>query len=370
VKRAFWFLVLGLGVGLVVGFLTGALTAPITLVLQPSLESPLAPAEPPAAPLPEEPFVMSPDEKASFDTRWQSAPEPVRALARIIAHGGVPDAAALAALGPEALSRGYPAPSLDFTRDGQPVPYLATLLQEAVMAYNLPSAQSLIAQGADPRINHSEALFMAIERRTPGAPNFMLFPDHDASLPLVRALLQAGADPNARRHGFRHETPLLLAQGSSNLGALILLVQLGGDPWLRSQYPDGTPTDSLMESLEFSVASLATAEVLFRLFKDTPLGPGTADDTDRFFAMMESAIDKFAVGTGPETRHTAWRFDQILVLAGGALDRPQEAERLRGLLASFDYQADGGWYLARDEIHSRYDAPLSLPDKGDHVWGP
>ena len=40
------------------------------------------------------------------------------------------------------------------------------------------------------------------------------------------------------------------------------------------------------------------------------------------------------------------------------------------ILLRFDYQEDGGWYLAEDEVHSRYDEPLQLPDKGMEIWGP
>jgi hypothetical protein len=314
---------------------------------------------------------MLPEDKASFDARWQSAPEPVRAVARVIADGGVPDAAVLAALGAESLSRGYPAPSLDFTRDGQPVPYLATLLQEAVMAFNLPAAQILMAEGADPRINHSEALFMAIERRTPGAPNFMLFPDHDASLPLVRALLQAGADPNARQHGFRAMTPLILARGVSNLGALIVLAENGADPWLRLPYPEGgVSRDSFLEEMSSSAGSGPAAEMLFRILREVRLPPGPQDQQAVVLANMASVVDIFATGTGPDSRHTAWRLDQLLTHLERVLDRTEDIERIRAALTPFNYETDGGWYLAEDEIHSRYDAPLSLPDKGDHIWGP
>ena len=44
-------------------------------------------------------------------------------------------------------------------------------------------------------------------------------------------------------------------------------------------------------------------------------------------------------------------------------------DRIRARLSDFSYQADGGWYLAEDELHSRYDAPLSMLDRGDQVWG-
>lgn len=313
---------------------------------------------------------MQPDDRETFDQRWAQAPADIREIAKTVADGGVPDDQALSGLGVEALSRGYHAPSLDFTRDGQPVEYLATLLQEAVMAYNLEAAQALLAQGVDPNVNHTEALFMAIERRTPAAPAFMLFPDYDASLPILQALLDAGANPNVQQYGFRYVTPLSLANSVTNLGAMIVLINAGADPWLRSSFPEGGTDDSFMEFLASGAGNSADAELLFRVLRATDPSAGPTEQVDRIFSQLGRRVDKFATGSGPESRHKAWRLDQVLQLAGRTFGRPAEADRIRAHLSDFSYQADGGWYLAEDEIHSRYDAPLSTPDRGDQVWGP
>lgn len=314
---------------------------------------------------------MQPEDQETFEARWENAPEDIRALALAIAQGDVPDAGVLVELGPDALSRGYPAPSLDFTRDGRAVPYLATLLQEAVMAQNIDAVQTLISRGAQPSENHSETLFLAIERRTPGAPFFMLFPDYTASLPILRALLEAGANPNAQQHGFRAMTPLIRARGVSNIGALLLLLEYGADPWLRVPYPEGTGTrDSFMEAISSSAGSGVAAEMLFRVLRATRLPPGPEDQQQTVLANINSVVSTFASGTGPDARHTAWRLDQVLGHLGRALERSEETDRIRAGLTAFDYAQDGGWYLSEEDIHSRYDAPLSLPDKGDHVWGP
>ncbi len=314
--------------------------------------------------------VMQPNDRKTLDQRWAQAPEEIRAIATKIANGAVPDNQELSALGTEALSRGYHAPALDFTRDGQPVEYLATLLQEAVMAYNLEAVQALLAQGADPNVNHTEALFMAIERRTPSAPYFMLFPDFDASLPIVQALLDAGANPNVQQYGFRSETPLYLADSFTNLGAMIALINAGADPWMKPDFVNGMPGTSFMESLAFSSGDPTTAEILFRVLRATKLPLGPSEQIDFVISLLEKRVKTFAMGSGPDSRHTAWRLDQVLQLVGKSLDRTAETDRIRARLSDFSYQADGGWYLAEDELHSRYDAPLSTPDRGDQVWGP
>ncbi|MFD2441214.1 hypothetical protein ACFSS8_15995 [Paracoccus kondratievae] len=244
-----WFIaILGIAAGFIFGLVFAFFFVPLRLEWVPAEQSELTAALPVLNPEETvmEQAVYEPDWPA-FETRWAEAPEAIRELARVIAKGEVPQG--LDQFEPAVLSDGYHAPALDFTRDGRPVPYLATLLQEAVMAYNLAAVQALLAQGVDPNVNHTEALFMAIERRTPTAPDFMLFPDYDASLPIVQALLDAGANPNVQQYGFRDVTPLSLSNTVTNLGAMIALINAGADPWMKPDFINGMPGRSLMESL-------------------------------------------------------------------------------------------------------------------------
>lgn len=314
--------------------------------------------------------IMTEDDWKSFELRWANAPEEIVAIARMIAEGDVPEGRELEALGAEALSRGYPAPQLDFTRDDKPVAYLSTLLQEASLAYNSPAAQALIDAGANPDANHGEALYIAVGLKTPGAPRFMIFPDFDESLPLLRVYLEAGADPDPRRHGFIATTPFEMAYGERNLGAMLVLLEFGADPWLDLPGPSGHKIGSYIEQMAASSGGTVSAETLFRIGRSGHLPYGPDEAVQGMFAELSSVAEKFASGTGPESRHTAWRLDQALQVLGEALDRKDEADTIRARLTTFDYEADGGWYLAEDEIHSRYDAPLSAPDKGSETWGP
>jgi len=365
-----WFIaILGIAAGFIFGLVFAFFFVPLRLEWVPAEQSELTAALPVLNPEETvmEQAVYEPDWPA-FETRWAEAPEAIRELARVIAKGEVPQG--LDQFEPAVLSDGYHAPALDFTRDGRPVPYLATLLQEAVMAYNLAAVQALLAQGVDPNVNHTEALFMAIERRTPTAPDFMLFPDYDASLPIVQALLDAGANPNVQQYGFRYVTPLSLTNTFTNLGAMIALINAGADPWMKPKLSDGWESDSLMEALAFSSGGGASAEILFRVLRATDLPAGSSLQIDNVLKQLRLVADKFATGSGPDSRHTAWRLDQVLQLVGKSLDRTTDTDRIRAKLSDFSYQADGGWYLAEDEIHSRYDAPLSTPDRGDQIWGP
>ncbi|WP_271179998.1 hypothetical protein, partial [Paracoccus kondratievae] len=200
--------------------------------------------------------------------------------------------------------------------------------------------------------------------------DFMLFPDYDASLPIVQALLDAGANPNVQQYGFRYVTPLSLTNTFTNLGAMIALINAGADPWMKPKLSDGWESDSLMEALAFSSGGGASAEILFRVLRATDLPAGSSLQIDNVLKQLRLVADKFATGSGPDSRHTAWRLDQVLQLVGKSLDRTTDTDRIRAKLSDFSYQADGGWYLAEDEIHSRYDAPLSTPDRGDQIWGP
>jgi len=314
--------------------------------------------------------VMTPFDETAFAARWQGAPDGVRAIARMIAQGGTPPPDALAALGPDRLSQGHPAPTLDFTVDGRPVAFQATLLQEAVMAANLPAATALLAAGADPDVNHGEALFAAVTTRSPGAAALAAFPDYDATLAIVEALLAAGANPNLRRNGVAIDTLLGTALGHWNLGAMLALLQAGADPWVRVPHSASVFRESVMEELAFGSAATTAAEVLFRLARSGHLPAGDPAQVDRVFASLAAVADEFASGTGPQARHIAWRLDMVLRVLGPALGRAGEAERIRAGLTRFDPGADGGWFLAEGEVRSRRDEPLALPDKGRFVWGP
>jgi len=375
-KPWYWIAPLCLAAAVLLGVLAAVWTAPIKLVVPEPSAGQASPAgtggpAPADTALAQEPPVMQSRDRETFDARWELAPDAIRSLARVIAEGNIPDPDVLADLGPDAISAAYSAPTLDFTRDGRAVPYRATLLQEAVMAFNTEAARTLLSRGADPTVNNGEAVFTAIERRTPGAPSFMLFPDHEASLPILRALLEAGADPDVQRHGFRTQTPLTLAEGNSNLGALLILLENGADPWLRIPYPEGGGSRrSLMESLVSAAGNAAAAETLFRILRISAFPPPPSEQRQLVLERMAAVVDRFASGSGPQARHKAWRLYQVLSHLGRTLDATEEVERIRATLTSFDDHADGGWYLAEDETHSRYDAHLSLPDRGDHVWGP
>lgn len=360
------------------GTIPPILTSP-TLAQETQSDTDITSAE--AAPM------MSSLDQADFEQRWSRAPEDIRAIAVAIVEGRALDPQTLTEIGPEALSRTYYAPILQVKRErgrrrgqfrdhkrpsyhSKQLQEYTTLLQEAVQALNLEAVQTLLAHGVDPTANHSEALFMAIPLRTPEAPNFMLFPDYNASLPIVEALLDAGVDPNKGQYGHEYATPLYMASLYKNIGAMIMLINRGADPWLRPIY-DGKPAaDSFMTSISFSTANHATAETLFRVLRATQIPPGPPEQVDYVLQQFEDIVDDFASGTGPYSRHTAWRLDQMLHVAGVALDRQAETDHLRARLSAFSYQADGGWFLAADEIHSRYDAPLVVPDHGDQVWGP
>jgi ankyrin repeat protein len=110
-------------------------------------------------------------------------------------------------------------------------------------------ASNLIAQGAN--VNQADAegftpLFWAVDRRNPEtAPNFPWIITEDP-LPLVRQLLEAGADPNAlinrtpqalMREGsprIVYATALMRAAFSGDITLVRLLLDYGADPFIRS----------------------------------------------------------------------------------------------------------------------------------------
>lgn len=312
--------------------------------------------------------VMTDEDWQEFERRWVSAPDEIRDIARQIAEGGTPSSTLLQEIGPDALSRGYPSPELDFSRNGTPVAWQTTLLQEAVWAYNLEATTALLSAGADPNANHGEVLFNAIEQKTRGAPNFMLFPDHSEMVPFLRLLLESGANPNVQRHGFVDETPLRFSH--SNLSAILLLLEFGADPWARHNGPNGRLSVSMINELAFGASSDRAAEILFRMARSGNLPRGEAAQELEIIRLLGNVVQRLSGSSGPDARHRAWFLDQLFVVLGNALNRQNEFQELRTGLPSFDYQTDGGWHLSEDQIHSPPRTSVAVPDRGTEIWGP
>ena len=114
----------------------------------------------------------------------------------------------------------------------------------------------------------------------------------------------------------------------------------------------------------------AAAETLFRLVRSGHLPRGPEAEETAFWDALDQVVGGIEGGSGPAARHQAWRMDQLLQVTGATLGDPDRAQALRDRLPAFDYREDGGWYLAEDEIRSRHDAPLQVPDQGTEIWGP
>lgn len=323
-------------------------------------------AEAAARPLPEPDW-------AAFDIRWAEAPDALRELARTIAARDAIDMTVLEGMGN--LSAEVPVPELSREWDGQPVTHRATLLEEAVRAYNLEAVNALLEAGADPCGFHCNAVFMALGMRTHGAPPLAgAFGDYSQSLEMARSILKAGGDPNSREFGFRNSL-VENTSGDRNLGGMLVLLEFGANPWQRRAFPPNKSgsvyiADSVLTNLAFGSLSPLSTEVLFRLARSGHLPRGEREDEEALFDQLEQVVEKIADGSGPTARHQAWRMDQVLQVLGQALDLSDRAVSLRSRLPEFDYTADGGWYLAEDQLHSPWDSPLGVPDKGDEIWGP
>lgn len=307
---------------------------------------------------------------SDVEAQWAGAPEDVREVARQIAQGIAPEPQVLFELGPKKLSDAYPVPADIRTNNGHEFQWHTTLLAQALTSGELESTHALLNAGADPNAFHANVVFLAIEKKTRDTPNFMLFPDHDESLPFLRAYLEAGVDTSTLRYGFRAEAPLDYARIVQNLGAMLILLEFGADPWVQHENPSGIKSDGMLVDLAFSSLNNATAEILFRLGRSGFLQRGPQDREEALLETLGKVVAKIEGGSGPDARHHAWRMDQVLQVLGKALARESETNALRARLPKFDYEEDGGWYLAETETHSRHDAPPSVPDKGSEVWGP
>lgn len=335
----------------------------------------MAQTTPDAAPSGAEEERMTEEELEAFAARWSTAQDDVRSVARAIAEGEVPDPDLLSRLDPAVLSAGLHVPALDWSLDGRTVEYRASLLLQSVVSVNVEAARLLIEAGANPNDDHGRVLFLALAQKSRGTPQFMIFPDFEATLPFVELFLAAGADPNQPRVGFRAESPLAFAIKHKNLGAIEMLVNSGADPWVALAEPDGYVPRTPVSTLAVGSREPTAAEMLFRMARQEGFAPKDRDDLFALQKDLGSVVENVAEGSGPTARAEAWRLDIILALLGERLapfdpEAPSWAQALRETLPRPDLDEDAGWFLGPDERHSPNDGPISVPLHGSEIWGP
>ncbi|MFY0635247.1 MAG: hypothetical protein JXQ91_15640 [Vannielia sp.] len=155
--------------------------------------------------------------------RAQGAPRDFREIVAQVAHGDVPDAAQLEELG-SGLERAYgvrPQP----TGGGTGYQREMNLLEHALQAGNLPAVRAILQAGFDPNLAAEE--FARASAPNPSGP-----PDWTTSPPFLEAFLEFGGNIDYARED--SEEPMITrAAAPGNYEGVKFLLTRGADPWIR-----------------------------------------------------------------------------------------------------------------------------------------
>jgi ankyrin repeat protein len=169
-----------------------------------------------------------------------------------------------------------------------------TPLMNAAAQNDLSRVHTLLAQGADVKVRTAEgqtALYEAIERRDLNADN----------LPIVDALLEAGADPNEVEFSTSHPLSVSLTRDYANPAVTLRLLQRG------ARVPQECPP----QNVEDSLVSLATQESSIDVIRElivrgSPVNCQFRGATALYWAALNGQYDRAALlldsGADPRQR--------------------------------------------------------------------
>ena len=296
--------------------------------------------------------------RAEIEARYSNAPEEIRAVARVIVTGGVPDAEQLRAIGPEALSQHY------LTTDNQRV----SLLNDTMVAAKPPNAaaaEALVAAGADVTYSDNLMVFNALRLRKPSRP--VPFFDFSPGIPFLRLYLENGGDPNAtfKRGNFGTTA---LERANNNLEGILLLLEHGADPWFQAT---GMVTDRLMDSffvwLGSGTAHSVTAETFFRIAHAGHFKGATAEQLEPIFAFFERVISEDIGSRDPRDLLTVWQMQTIVdaIVETSGVTLPPGLATLMQERVPDQY---GGWWMRPDQLHSGDEFVGPMITHGTLIW--
>lgn len=246
----------------------------------------------------------------------------------------------------------------------------STLANEAVRLNNIVWTRAILEAGADPNAYGSLMAYSAVRHVVNPASRWgQQYPDKTASVPFLEAYIAHGGDPDTRAGGGFEGTVLVSeALNYSNPSATIYLVSAGANPWLPTTDSPRAQHPSLIGSYVGS-RSYQKNEAFYVLIRNGAYRP---PPTDELKARMDRRfLDTFELlhgTTGPNNRHTYWTLQKVveaLIEEGGYVPPPRVAE----LMATDRVpDAEGGWVLREGELHQDHDTPLIPNLRGSNIW--
>ena len=167
--------------------------------------------------------------------------------------------------------------------DPQLTPPQLTPLMNAAQHKDLPRVRRLLAEGADVKATTAlgqTSLYEAIERRDPNEDN----------LPVVDALLIAGADPNELEFSTSNPLTVSLTRDYANPSVTLLLLQAGAR--VSRECPPHIPEDSPL-----SLATMESSTEVMRelIARGSPVDCENGNGTALSWAALNGEYDRVAL---------------------------------------------------------------------------
>lgn len=272
-----------------------------------------------------------------------------------------PDIAALREMG-ERLDRVMRTPP-------EVMPPVTTLLNEAVRQNNIRWTRALLKAGADPNASGSVMAYSALKVFHPGSPVVHMFNDGSPATAFLQAYIDHGGQVNTAGGGGTGNTPLL-NYTSRNLAARVFLLENGADPWFSPHPPSRLRYDSsALASLIWGARAPYNAEQIALLGKRGFLRP---PDNELYQEMTRDTVlghlEHYGAASGPTERHKLWQLQQaVRALIEARVVAPDPA--ILELLERHSVpDTEGGWILREGALWQPHDDPRMGSVLGTEVW--
>lgn len=237
-------------------------------------------------------------------------------------------------------------------------PPVTTLLNEAVRQQNIRWTRALLEAGADPNASGSVMAYSAVQIFHPGSPLLHIFNDGSPATVFLRAYIDHGGKVNTADGGGTGDVPLL-SSTTSNLAARVFLLENGADPWYTSHSPSRLrfPTSAL-GALIWGARAPDYAEQIALLAEKGLLRP---PDQPLYHEIIQETLrghlEHYGEASGATERHKLWQVQQaVRALIDADVARPNPA-----ILDLLDRHAvpdpEGGWILREGALWQRHDDP-------------
>lgn len=237
-------------------------------------------------------------------------------------------------------------------------PPVTTLLNEAVRQQNIRWTRALLEAGADPNASGSVMAYSAVQIFHPGSPVLHSFNDGSPATVFLQAYIDHGGLVNTTAGGGTGDGSLLLS-AFDNLSARVFLLENGADPWLsahkqsRIRFPS-----SMLGTLVWGARASDYAEQITLLAKRGLLRP---PDAPLYREMLQEVLlghlGHYGKASDPTERHQLWQVQQAtraLIDAGVVAPNP-------AILDLLDRHAvpdsEGGWVLPQGALWQPHENP-------------